>query len=631
MNQKHIQSMQAGINLGLGKRKIRVKQTIGISQNQLGLTRRILKIREKINSISNEQAVAVYMDDVHTGYLFRFTRIGEKNLVGFIDKVENKCIYDVHGDHRIYSVFSPENFDWSQVDCVIVADLNLDETERKKELEIPETVEVINLYDEEDLIPFWAVPVSLPQQIESPSGELAGAVLEKCCELPEEYLFGMIEKIDKINNILETCGEGRICVYCVGEHTKYLFEYTDIKYKNVVAFADRKVKKFCGLPVRENTAENFKDIDYIVISSFLYQEEIESYLIDIGLQDKIVKLYDMTDEVPFYETANVCSPDRLVTFLQSENGLSMADLYACVEWSSGSLSENSDYLVTYNLLKNRIIDKGILHNRSENEIAAEKNYDRANSRAAVVLQGPIVYEDDFTYRTLCYYSILWPKAKIILSTWMSEKERAEFQRFYELPVEVVLSDPPAQKGVLNINYQVKSTYAGIVRAKELGCEYVIKTRTDFRLYADDCISYLYTLTEMFADEKNPHKRLAILPPYLDMAYYIPDYIISGSVKDMLQFWNEDEVFPDHTDGLNPEMLLFSRYIKYLGSYIEEPLNQLKDYIDMLCREFIVTDPAVYKWYWKKYSYEGSILYQESKNILTAADWFYRQLIFKTGR
>ena len=403
------------------------------------------------------------------------------------------------------------------------------------------------------------------------------------------------------------------------------------KYKNVAAFADRRAKDFCGMAVRGNTAENFKDIDYIVISSFLYQEEIENYLISIGMQEKIIKLYDMSDEVPFYETANVCSPDRLATFSHFKNGISMTDLYASIEWSSGSLSENSDYLVTYNILQNQVIDKGFLHNKSENEIIAEKNYESANRKTAIVIQGPIVYEDDFTYRTICYYSMLYPEVKLILSTWKSEKARIEFQRFYELPVEIVLSDPPSQKGVLNVNYQVKSTYAGIVRAKELGYEYVIKTRTDFRLYADDCILYLHTLAELFSDGEYSHKRLAILQPYLDMAYYIPDYIISGYVEDMLRFWRDDAFFPDHTDGLNPEMLLFSRYIKSLGSYIEKPLDHLEDYIDMLCREFIVTDPAAYKWYWKKYSYEGSILYRESKNILTAADWFYRQLTFRKGR
>ena len=133
---------------------------------------------------------------------------------------------------------------------------------------------------------------------------------------------------------------------------------------------------------------------------------------------------------------------------------------------------------------------------------------------------------------------------------------------------------------------------------------------------------------LFPYKNGLHERLAILQPYLDMAYYIPDYIMFGDTEDMLRFWDISVLYPNHTERLNPEMLMFTRYIKSLDSYVEEPLNHLDDYINMICREFIVTDPAAYKYYWKKYSYEGSIAYQESKNILTAADWFYRQLIFR---
>lgn len=627
MNQKHIQAKQSGINSWLGERRMRIKQTIGVSQNQLELTKRILKIREKINRIPDNITVAICMDDVHIYYLFRFTKIKEKNIIGFIDEIENKYIYNSFDDYEKYEVLSFEDSEWRRADCVLIADLSLGDNSLKKKIEAYGNVGTIcNLYETEDVIPFFCIPESMTQWSESLLNEPAKAILTERCSIPSEYWFSMIEKIDKINHILERCSNGRICVYCVGGHTKKLFEYTDIKYKNVVAFADRREKSFQGMIVRDVTVDNFKDIDFVVISSFQYQAEIVKYLVSIGLQDKIIKLYDMSDEVPFYEVSNICSPDRLSTYAQSENGLSMADLYACVEWSSGSLSKNSEYLVTYNLLKNQIIDKCVLHNKAEHEVIAEKNYGNANRQTAIILQGPILYEDDFTYRTICYYSILFPESKIILSTWEDEKEQLGFERFYKLPIEIVLSEPPKEKGVLNINYQVKSTYMGILKAKELGYEYTIKTRTDFRLYADDCLSYLYTLMEMFPVKGKVHKRIAILPPFLDVAYYIPDYILFGSTEDMLSFWDASVLYPNNTKGLNPEMLLFTRYIKILDSYVEDPLEHLGDYIDMLCTEFIVTDPSVYKYYWKKYSYEGSILYQESGNILTASDWFRRQLI-----
>lgn len=625
MNQKYIKMRQADINFGLGERKIRVRQIVGISQKQVELTKKILKIREIINELPDNKRILVCADDAHIHYMFRFTKLVEKNIYGFMGECGNKNVYDSFGDYRKYPVFSLEEPEWKQAECVLIA--ASEKCPLGKELEECGYIgKICYLYEEDEVTPFFCIQNPIYRQNGTSPNENAHSVLREVCSLPEEYWFGMIKRIDKINNILDRCGEGRILVYCVGGHTRCLFEYTDIKYKNVVAFADRKERFFCGVNVRDVTAENFEDIDYIIISSFRFQSEIERYLVSIGMQDKIVKLYDMSDAGTFYEVPNVCAPDMPAPFNRSRNGLSMADLYASVEWSSGSLSENSECLVTYNLLKNQIIDKGVLYNKNEREVIKEKNYGEANRQTAIIIQGPVVYDDDFTFRTICWYGIVFPEAKIILSTWEEEKGCPQFERFYTLPIEIVFSKPPQEKGVLNVNYQVKSSYAGIMRAKELGYRYVMKTRTDFRIYADDCISYLYILTGMFPAKGNSRKRIAVLQPFLDVAYYIPDYILFGDIEDMLNFWDTETPYPNQTDGMNPEMLMFTRYIKSLGSYVEKPLENLKDYVDMLCREFIIVDPAVYKYYWKKYSYEGSVLYQESINQLTASDWFRRQVI-----
>lgn len=627
MNEIHKKIMQSGINVSLGGRKIRIKHTFGISPRQFDLTRRILKAREKIDSLPKDRSILVYADDPHIHYLFQLTKLAEKNVVGFIDEAANKSIYNPFGGFRAYPVYSLEEPEWRQAEYILIAvpDMALG----KRLVDQGYSGHVEYLYDAEDTIAFFYVQEKMPVcQPDAQLNAFAQSTLVRACSLPDTQWFDMIRGIDKINRILEECGEGRIVVYGAGPHTNFLFEFTDIKYKNVIAMADRSVRTFCGIAVREVTAESFEDADLIVISSFWYQGEIENYLISIGLQDKIVTLYDMSDKAPFYELLNNYAPDMPEKFRSSKNMLTTTDLYASVEWSAGSLSANSEYLVTYNLLNNKNIDYGILHNKDEKEIIAEKDYSESNRQVAIVLQGPIVYDDDFTFRSLCYYSILFPEAKIILSTWEGEKENPEFERFYTLPIEIVLSLPPQEKGVLNVNYQVKSTYAGILRAKELGMEYVLKTRTDFRLYADDCLSYLCTLTKMFPAKGTSHKRITILQPFLDVAYYIPDYILFGDTDDMLNFWDASILYPNHTDGINPEMLMFTRYIKSINSYVEDPTEHLKDYMDMLCREFIIVDPATFKYYWKKYSYESSALYQEGRNRLTAADWFHRQFILR---
>ena len=134
MNQKHIQAKQSGINSWLGERRIRIKQTIGVSQNQIDLTKRILKIREKINKIPDNQTVVICMDDIHIYYLFRFTKLKEKNIVGFIDEIENKNVYNAFDDYEKYKVFSLEDSEWRQADCVLIADLCFGEKSLKKKV-----------------------------------------------------------------------------------------------------------------------------------------------------------------------------------------------------------------------------------------------------------------------------------------------------------------------------------------------------------------------------------------------------------------------------------------------------------------------------------------------------------------
>ena len=44
---------------------------------------------------------------------------------------------------------------------------------------------------------------------------------------------------------------------------------------------------------------------------------------------------------------------------------------------------------------------------------------------AIMLQGPIVKENDFTYETIKLYQNNFPNAKIILSTWRNESIRSD--------------------------------------------------------------------------------------------------------------------------------------------------------------------------------------------------------------
>lgn len=62
---------------------------------------------------------------------------------------------------------------------------------------------------------------------------------------------------------------------------------------------------------------------------------------------------------------------------------------------------------------------------------------------------------------------------VVLSTW-----RCEHRLVPEGEFELVLNDPPIERGITNRNLQRVSTVSGLRRAKELGADFVLKWRTD---------------------------------------------------------------------------------------------------------------------------------------------------------
>src|SRR5262249_45232089 len=85
-------------------------------------------------------------------------------------------------------------------------------------------------------------------------------------------------------------------------------------------------------------------------------------------------------------------------------------------------------------------------------------------KTAIVLQGAVVAELDFTLQTLVLYRRIFPHALLILSTWEGE-DRALLERARQIGVQVVLSAKPAFFGQQNINLQIVSAAAGVRAAQ----------------------------------------------------------------------------------------------------------------------------------------------------------------------
>lgn len=162
-----------------------------------------------------------------------------------------------------------------------------------------------------------------------------------------------------------------------------------------------------------------------------------------------------------------------------------------------------------------------------------------DERAAIVMQGPIAAEDDFTLETLKLYRQHMPEGRLILSTWNDTPEAA-LAPIAALGVEIVLSEKPAYPGLFNVNMQITSAGNGVRRAVEGGAEWVLKTRTDQRLYAPDVMSFLVATARTFpvtGGGPQRHRIVGIGLGSLKFApYHVTDQTVFGHAEDMLVYW-----------------------------------------------------------------------------------------------
>ncbi|MXP74787.1 hypothetical protein GN277_05145 [Lachnospiraceae bacterium WCA-9-b2] len=108
---------------------------------------------------------------------------------------------------------------------------------------------------------------------------------------------------------------------------------------------------------------------------------------------------------------------------------------------------------------------------------------------------------------------------------------------------VVLSEYPSHSGLLNVNYQVTTTVAGLKRAKAEGREFIFKTRCDYRFYKRELIHYLYNLVIQFPLEDSEHcQKYRIVAGSEIMnsmfkPFWLADQFNYGQVDDMIQYWS----------------------------------------------------------------------------------------------
>ena len=625
MKKRHNEALQRQIKSVIkngGKTMVRRAGQFSMSERQKALIRRIIYVRDIVKKIPDNEKILIDILGPETDYLFRFTNISEKNVIGLAGEIDGDVEYiDSWNGYKRYKVYPVEDA-WKAADCIIVpSEKNAAEGCIKKLNTLGYTGRIVSLLKEDDGNQFFSIWDDWTD-LTGKNKAYSAMVRDARYMLSKDDLL-LLGRIDKINRKLSVCGDEETVIYCAGKHTNHLLDFTNAKYLNLIAIVDKNAKSFHGIDVKTVEKASFQGAKHIIVSSYRYQKDIYEYLCSLGLKDKTILLYDDEDTREFYFIENECAPDLCYGNL-NEMKLFDSDVRAHAEREMNLLTRNSDFYLTYCMYPDPGWNYGFFY-RGEEEVRSLKGYENANAETAIIIQGPIVYDDDFTLHTIQLYQINYPGISLILSTWKNEESNPNFSKFKEIKdLDIVLSDPPMNGGILNVNYQRYSTYAGIKRASNRGIPYVMKTRTDFRLYEEGAISHVWNLTKKFPISGEERQRLSILNPVLDVPYYIPDFVLFGSTKDMLNFWNIDELYPEiissEENAINPEGLLFGRYFKRIGCYVDDPVNNLEDYAQMLGKECIVVDPATYKYIWKKYSYEGSITFVEGKNMFTSIDW-----------
>lgn len=267
---------------------------------------------------------------------------------------------------------------------------------------------------------------------------------------------------------------------------------------------------------------------------------------------------------------------------------------------------------------------------------------RPKEKMAIIIQGKIETNYNFTLETVKLYHFLHPDCQIIISTWDDENEQI-LKEMQECGAVIVTSSVPPRdilKNTLfqNMNCQIKSSFEGLKKAKELGADYAIKTRTDQRLYETNLQEYLINLLEIFplkTTVKRQKYRLVSCSydTFKYRLYNVSDMFLFGHIDDMLNYWGcvfeTRDLLPvfnnliDYGKVLPAETYFLVNYLQKIGHKVQ---FTLQDNWEVLVNYFCIIDENSLGFYWPKHNNFSNRWRHFSKDCrelekLTFKEWF----------
>lgn len=235
----------------------------------------------------------------------------------------------------------------------------------------------------------------------------------------------------------------------------------------------------------------------------------------------LTMIKDLIKKLIYVYVKIVLKPVQFIFKIRSGNGMSSMALTVCQ-----TLENKSEY-VSYQIKP-----------KNTAEIPILEGLDQSHS-FAIVMQGPLCKKDDMTINTILFYKKTYPFAKIIVSTW-NDEAKEDLNKITKLGAIVVTSDKPSDSGFLNVNMQLVNSLAGVKKAKEIGCEFAVKTRTDQRVCKPFIFDTMISAIKLFPSSSGQKGRIVTLGAGgggMFTLYFSCDFLYLGYTDDLINVFS----------------------------------------------------------------------------------------------
>ncbi|SEF66897.1 WavE lipopolysaccharide synthesis [Butyrivibrio sp. Su6] len=425
-------------------------------------------------------------------------------------------------------------------------------------------------------------------------------------------------------------------------------------FRNIVTTAQQNMLAFSKYI--EVTFEFFSTHKYSNIALISIEDPERARILEIlqslmqdalAIMEQYAKCLDETEESNIVDRLHIIKDKAGVISLKIRFDVPAPPMETIVD---ASLLE-----ICKNMVKLTAISKDYYTLNKMWHFSVRKIYPRIElSDTAIVIQGPVLYEGDFTLETLLYYRRLYPVTTIILSTWAGEVTTELRYMVEAVGIVVLENEKPEITGKTNVKLQALSSLKGIELAeRDKNIKYVLKTRTDQRFFLPDFLNYMRNMMSLYpVRRKELEGRIEFLGGYSSLLTYpfrLTDFMTFGTVGDIKRFYScscEDErlenAYPDEKgtgyqydrvlrltprDDVfsvlgytkderlalcqkigpykDPESYLAGSFYEraILGRIIEQSDDELMHYWEFLKNAAIIIDPLQLMFYWKKYDNE----------------------------